>query len=54
MQRVVLLCFQMNIHLLQEVVEGLYQVVNEIELVMVHLRRHDNCGGTSHQLLHSL
>ena len=43
MQRVILLSFQMNIHLLEEVVEGLYQVVDEIELIMIHLRRHDNC-----------
>ena len=43
MQRVIFLRFQMNIHLLEEVVEGLYQVVDEIELIMIHLRRHDNC-----------
>ena len=44
MVRVIVLHVKLNLHLFKKVIEWLHQVVNEVELVMVHHRWHDYSG----------
>jgi len=52
--RVFLVGLERNLHLLQEVIERLHQVVNEVEFVVIHVRRHYNSGGPLHESLQAL
>ena len=51
---IVLLGLQIDVHLLQEMVKRLHQVVYKIELIVVHGRRHDYRRRSLHECLQPL
>ena len=46
--RVVIFCLELNLHLLQEVIERLHEIIDEVKLVMVHVRGHYDCRRSCH------